>query len=126
MKLVLVFLALLTTLYAEHVRWQGDYEKARVQAQQEKKELLVMLIRPECSVCMKMLRSTFMNQGYISYINENYVAVLITKGQKQSYPIELLYTLEYPALFFLDSHEIYTKDALFGYITPEILNTYLK
>ena len=75
---------------------------------------------------MKMLRSTFMNQAYISYINENYVAVLITKAQTQSYPIELLYTLEYPALFFLDSHEIYTKDALFGYITPETLNAHLK
>ena len=126
MKLVLVLLALLSTLYAEHVRWQGDYEKARVEAQQEKKELLVMLMQPECPVCMKMLRSTFMDQEYISYINENYVAVLITKGQKQSYPIELLYTLEYPALFFLDSHELYTKDALFGYIAPKTLDPYLK
>ena len=126
MKLVIVLLALFITLYAEHVRWQGDYEKARVEAQQEKKELLVMLMQSESPACMKMLGSTFMNQGYISYINENYVAVLITKGQKQSYPIELLYTLEYPALFFLDSHEIYTKDALFGYITPKTLNAYLK
>ena len=126
MRSSFVLLALLTTLYAEHVRWQGDYEKARLQAQEEKKEMLVMLMKPECSACMKMLRSTFMDQGYISYINQNYVAVLITKGQKQSYPIELLYTLEYPALFFLDSHEIYTKDALFGYIPPKTLEYHLK
>jgi len=126
MRPALLLLLLVLMLQADHVRWQGDYEKARLQAQQEQKELLVMLMEPACSACTKMLRTTFMDQNYISYINENYVAVLITKAQTQSYPIELLYTLEYPALFFLDSHEIYTKDALFGYITPETLERHLK
>ncbi len=126
MRVGLLLLLLVMMLQADHVRWQGDYEKARLTAKLEQKELLVMIIDSECSACVKMLRTTFMDQRYIAYINKNYVAVLINKGEKQSYPIELLYTLVYPALFFLDTHEIYTKDALFGYITPETFEHHLK
>jgi len=126
MKIWLLLTLVLFTLQAEHVRWQADYEAARAQALKEKKELLVLLITPECSACMKMLRTTFMDQNYIADIDRHYVAVLVTKDQKQSYPIELLYTQEYPALFFLDTHEIYTKEALFGYISPKTLEKHLK
>ena len=126
MKALLLLLLFISTLQADHVRWQGDFEKAREEAVKEKKELMVLLITSECSECMTMLRTTFMNQKYIAYINQHYVAVLVKRNQKQSYPIELLYTLEYPALFFLDTQEIYTKEALFGYITPAILEKHLQ
>ena len=126
MRLWLLLTLVVFTLHAEHVRWQADYEAARAEALKEQKELLVLLITPECSACMKMLRTTFMDQNYVAYINRHYVAVLVNKDQKQSYPIELLYTQEYPALFFLDTQEIYTKEALFGYVSPKILENHLK
>ena len=126
MRTLLLLFILSLILHADHVRWQGDFEKAREEAIKEKKELMVFLMTPECPECMKMLRSTFMNQNYIADINRDYVAVLVTKDQKQSYPIELLYTLEYPAIFFLDTQEIYTKAALLGYIKPETLEKHLK
>ena len=126
MRTFLLLFILSLILHADHVRWQGDFEKAREEAIKKKKELMVFLMIPECPECMKMLRSTFMNQNYIADINRDYVAVLVSKDQKQSYPIELLYTLEYPAIFFLDTQEIYTKEALFGYIKPETLEKHLK
>jgi len=126
MKGLLLLLTFGLSLHAEHVQWQGDFEKARVKAIEDKKELMILLITPECSACKQMLRNTFMDQGYITYINQHYVAVLLTKDQKQSYPIELLYTQEYPALFFLNTYEIYTKEALFGYINPARLQKYLQ
>ena len=126
MRTFLLLFILSLILHADHVRWQGDFEKAREEAIKEKKELMVFLMTPKCPECMKMLRSTFMNQNYIADINRGYIAVLVTKDQKQSYPIELLYTLEYPAIFFLDTQEIYTKEVLFGYIKPETLEKHLK
>ena len=126
MKVLLLLLSLGLFLHAEHVQWQGDFEKARVKAIEDKKELMVLLITPECSACKQMIHETFMDQEYIPYINEHYVAVLVIKDQKQSYPIELLYTQEYPALFFLDTQEVYTKEALYGYITPAILEKHLQ
>ena len=126
MKMGILLLLLGLTLSADHVRWQGDFEKARVEALKEKKEIMVLLIKSNCSPCMKMLRTTFIDQAYIAYINQHYISVLVNKDQKQSYPIELLYTLEYPTIFFLDTQEVYTKDALVGYVTPDTLEQYLK
>jgi len=126
MKALFLLLILTFVSHAEHVRWQGDFEKARKEAIKEKKELMVLLIAPDCAQCKKMLRTTFMDQKYIIAINQHYISVLVQKGQQKSYPIELLYTLEYPALFFLDTQEIYTKEALFGYIKPKTLEKHLK
>ena len=67
-----------------------------------------------------------MNQAYIAKINEAYVAVLIIKDQKTGYPIEMLYTLEYPTTFFLTSREVYEREALRGYATAEMFKNYLQ
>ena len=124
--LILLGLLVVFTLQAEHVRWQGDYEKARVEALKEKKHLLVLLIEDECINCMKVLERTFKDQPYIEYINKKYVSVLVKKGQTASYPIELLYTLEYPSVFFLDSHEIFERDPVRGYIDPDAFHKHLR
>ncbi len=126
MKRYLLFLLLPYVLLAEHVMWQSDYEKARVQALQENKGIMVFLIEKECLQCTKMLQTTFINQAYIAKINEVYVPVLITKDQQSSYPIEMLYTVEYPTTFFLTSREGYEREALRGYATPEMFKNYLQ
>ena len=117
----LITLALLlfgVSLSADHVRWQSDYEAAREEAVRTEKSLIVFLMPKECESCQEILRETFNNQPYIKTINQNYIAVLITKDQKRSYPIELLYTLEYPALFFLSADEVFERDTLSGNIVP--------
>ena len=126
MRSVLLFLILPCVLLAEHVIWQSDYEKARVKALQEGKGIMIFLIKKECPKCTEMLQTTFMNQDYIVKINEAYVAVLIIKDQKSSYPIEMLYTLEYPSTFFLTSREGYEREALRGYVTPEKFEIHLR
>lgn len=123
---LLFFLLIPYILSAEHVLWQSDYEKARLQAVEEGKGILVFLIKKECSQCQKMLQTTFMNQDYIAKINEQYVAVIITQDQKGSYPIEMLYTLEYPTTFFLTSSEGFEREALQGYTTAEMFKNYLQ
>ena len=86
---------------------------------------MVLLIKKESPECYKMLSITFKNQDYNKKINKLFVSVLITKGQTETYPIEMLYTMEYPALFFLDKDELFIADNLFGYISPDKFRAYL-
>ena len=122
----LLSILFVSLLQADHVRWQGDYEKAREEAVKEKKLLMVLLIEDECPECMKMLRVTFRDQPYIKRINEKYISVLVRRGQKESYPIELLYAITYPSLFFLTSKEIFERVPITGYADPAAFKKHLE
>ena len=127
MKSLLFLLFLFpVVLQADHVRWQGDYEKARVEAVKENKFLMVLLIEDECTECMKMLRVTFKDQPYIKRINEKYISVLVRRGQKESYPIEMLYAITYPSVFFLTSKEIFERKPVTGYADPAAFEKHLE
>lgn len=124
-KYILYLILLTLSLPAENIRWHGNYDIAHAQALKENKMLMVLLIEQKSPECYKMLSTTFMNQVYNKKINSLFVSVLITKGQKETYPIEMLYTLEYPSIFFLDKNELFIGKTLFGYISPDKFNTYL-
>jgi len=121
----LVFLVLSINLYANHVRWYSNFDEAHKRAIQENKMLLVLLIKKNCPTCKDTIKTSFMNQKYIDTINKKYICVLITKDQKSSYPIEMLYTLTYPSLFFLDKHELFVYEPIRGSITPKKINKLL-
>ena len=99
-------------------------------AVKERKILMVLLIEKECFECDETLSKTFRNDSCVELVNELFVSALITKGQKETYPIEMLYTLDYPAIFFLDDQELFVADSIFGYIDSETfvkrLNLYFK
>ena len=122
--ITLIFFTL--SLQAKHINWQGDFEKSRQRALQEQKYLLVLLIETNSAESQKVIQTTFINQAYISRLNREFVAVLVTKGQKSSYPIEMLYTFLYPSLFFLDSHELFIHDPIRGNVTPKTVKLVLK
>lgn len=123
----LFFLSFLViSLSASHIRWFGDFELAHKEAIKEHKHLMVLLFEKNNSTCQDLIKTTFTNRLYIDEINENYISVVVMKGQKESYPIEMLYTLAYPALFFLDNEELFVCAPLIGDITPERLKNHLE
>ncbi len=126
MRLLLLLLLSLPIVHASHIHWLGDYEKARKQALREQRPLMVFLVEKDCPECTKMLTSTLKDQTYIPWINENFVTILITKDQVQSYPIEMLYTLTYPALFFLTPKELFLSDPIIGPIDPQAFEEYIR
>ena len=87
---------------------------------------MVLLIKKDCPKCKQTLKTAFLNQTYIENINKNYISVIVTKNQKASYPIEMLYTFTYPSLFFLDNKELFICEPIRGGITPDKLNIHLK
>lgn len=126
MKFFLFFLiVIVSSVNAEHVQWRANYDTAHQEALKENKLLMVLLVDDNCLLCNKMLENTLMNQPYIEKINEKFVSVIVKKGQKESYPLEMLYSMIYPAIFFLNQEELFVGKNIFGYMTPDALNDHL-
>ncbi|MCD6191642.1 MAG: thioredoxin family protein [Sulfurimonas sp.] len=124
--LFLISTLLAVALNASHISWYGNFDKAHQAAIKENKKLMVLLIKKDCKPCQYSIKTTFLNQPYIKDINDNYISVIVTKNQKESYPIEMLYTFEYPTLFFLDNRELFVCEPLIREVTPERLKNHLK
>ncbi len=126
MRTLLLLALLYLSLHANHVSWYGDFDKAHQEALKQNKKLMVLLIKKDCEECKETLKTAFLNQKYIEEINRDFISVIVTKDQKASYPIEMLYTFSYPSLFFLDKTELFICEAIRGDITPQRLKSHLK
>lgn len=110
-------------LQASHVRWYSDYEKALLIAKKQNKPIMLFLRKKNCDNCKKMFITTFLNQNYIDKINNNFINIIATFDDKNSYPIELFYTSEFPTIFFISpKDEAYIIDPLFGYTSSKELS----
>ncbi len=126
MKVIFFVLILLVNLNAKSLHWQSNYDQSHKQALKESKNLMVLLIdSKDKKINRKLIMNTFMDKKYIDKIEAEYISVLITKDQKISYPIESLFTVEYPALFFINKNNLFLCDALFGDISPDRLKAHL-
>lgn len=115
-KIFIGLLILCSILQASHIRWYGDYEKALIIAKKQNKPLMLFIRKKNCNDCQKMLETTFINQPYIDKINKEYISIIATYEDENSYPIELFYTQQFPALFFISSKdESFLRDPLLGY-----------
>ena len=123
MRLVAILFLFTFSLNASYVKWHSDYEKAHRKALKEDKNLLILLVDKPNSA---LIKENFVNQAYVEEINREFISVYVVKNQKSSYPIELLYTLQYPAIFFLNKYELYSCDTLSGAIRPELISKKLK
>jgi len=123
---IIIFLLLFSiSLQAEHVQWYWSYDKAHQKALKEKKMLMVLLMEDNSKESNKVLHTTFINKEYIKKINEKFISVIVIKDQRQSYPIEMLYTMTYPALFFLNEEELFIGENIFGNINPKTVKKHL-
>jgi thioredoxin-related protein len=108
------------TANSKHIKWHGHYEKALIKAKKENKNIMLVIRKKNCDDCQKIFTTTFVNQDYIKMLNEKYISIIATFEDENSYPIELFYTLDFPAIFFVDAKdESFLKDPILGYITPQ-------
>jgi thioredoxin-related protein len=98
------FLICLSTIaiFASHVNWLGNYNKALDLAKKSKKPLLVLLIKNDCNRCKEVVKNVFTNSTYVEKINRSYVAVIVNYDNLD-YPSELYYTTSFPALYLVNS-----------------------
>jgi len=102
-------------LQANFVNWLGTYDSAHKKALQEKKPLLVFVIKKDASLSSQIISRTFMNKSYVDHINEKMVPVIVTYEGALNYPIEMYYTTVFPTLFFVDSsREVILTEPIYG------------
>jgi len=120
-RFIVMLFIILNTLNASNVRWFSNFDNAHREALKQDKHMMILILSKEKDV----LINAFMNQPYIEKINKNFISVIIVKNQKSSYPIELLYTTNYPALFFLNKEELFSCEPIIGEISPDTLRNHL-
>jgi len=104
-----VFLLLCSGVFAFSI--ESSYEAAHKKALQEEKLLVVFLTKKGLSRASRRLQMLLESKEISDAIEKEAVFVIIYKDQRESYPIELLYTQEYPTLFFLNNEELFTCEA---------------
>lgn len=70
---------------------------------------MVLLVRKNNKRDLKILNQLIKDKKLSSLIEQKAVFTIIQEGTKQSYPIEMLYTTTYPALFLLDKNELFIE-----------------
>ena len=114
-RLMALFVFPFVLLANSHLHWKSSYNNALIQAQKEKKSLLVLVVKEGEKRCGEVIAKSLMNQPYIEAINEQMIAVMVTYEGRLSYPIELYYTTIFPTLFFVDAHkETFLGEPLYG------------
>ena len=126
-KFILFWLLFPLVIFANHVQWLGDYDKALQKAHKEHKPLLVLVVKHKDPLSNKIIKDHFMNHAYVDVINQKMVPVIVTYEGRSSYPIEMYYTRVFPTLFFVDTKtETFIGEPLYGEeITQKILNEVL-
>ncbi len=120
MRLLIAALLLCTILHASTIRWHGSFESALRASQAEKRPIFVVLVERGCDECRRLFVETLMQERIVRLVNEKSVPVIVTK-ENEDYPIELLYTLEYPAIFLLSPEEVLLKPPLSGKVDAALL-----
>ena len=115
MKKLLAGLIVFTVVnFANSVTWLGSYDKALSKAKKEHKALLILLVKRGDN-SKNVVAKYFTNKEYVDTINKGCVAVITYFDDKTSYPIELLYTREFPTLFLLNPQiETFIKKPLYS------------
>jgi len=117
----------MSIIYANHIQWQGDYDKALLQAREEHKVLMVLLIKNSCHECKNIVTNLFMNKTYIDELNKNVISVIVNIDNKHSFPLEMYWANDYPTLFFVDSqNESFIDEPMYNVTQKNIQNILLK
>ncbi len=121
MRLSIVAVALLcTVLQAATIRWYGSYESALRASRAESRPMFVVLVERGCDECRRLFVESLMQERIVRLVNEKSVPVVVTR-ENEDYPVELLYTLEYPTIFLLSPEEVLLKPPLSGAVDATLL-----
>jgi len=100
-NLLLIFF-FISNLYSQNISWYSNYDKALILAQNEKKNLFVLLVDTK-EESKRLLTNLYKKKEFINLLNKRFVSILINIEYKTSYPIELYYTTKFPTIFIVDS-----------------------
>jgi thioredoxin-related protein len=75
-QLILLFLFAIS-VFASSINFEKDLDSAKQKAITENKKLMIMYSSPTCPECNYMKKKVLKDEQIISYINENFVSVIM-------------------------------------------------
>ena len=79
MRLLLITLALITTLFSAELDWPSDYDAALVQAKKENKDVYAFISSTYCKWCRKFEKTTLKDEATLKNLKEKYVLLYLDR-----------------------------------------------
>src|SRR5262245_28268748 len=97
-----IALCLLRSVSAQEIQWRYDYNKARQEAAQQNRPLLIDFGREQCVWCVQLDVKTFTDPEVRTTVNDRFIPLKIDAGR---YPdlVEKLNIRSFPTLVFANS-----------------------
>ncbi len=122
MKIFFSLLIFYSIVFCDHIVWQNDFDKVLMQAKKEQKEILLLLLKKNCIRCKTVFSDIFTDKEVQEKVNKKYLPVAVFFEESNSYPIELFYTQQFPAIFFVSKEdESFLQTPLSGNFTKREL-----
>lgn len=101
MKKIFLLLVTSLSLFSASINFEKDLQTAKAKAINENKKLMIMYSTPTCPECNYMKKKVFKNKELASYMNENFVSVVMDiKKQKKELPYKFI---GIPTFYFSDA-----------------------
>ncbi len=122
LKLLLVTLAFIATLFGADIDWPNDYDAALKQAKKENKDVYVFISSAYCKWCRKFENTTLKDEAILKNLKEKYVLVHLDRDM-DDFP-EYFETKRVPRHYFLKANGeiIYT---FMGYWNADDFSSFL-
>lgn len=104
MKILVSLLFLTLSLFSASINFEKDLETAKQKAVKQNKKLMIMYSTPTCPECNYMKKKVFKDKEIISYVNENFVSVIMDiKEDKEKLPYKFI---GIPTFYFSDAQNM--------------------
>lgn len=104
MKKILLLLLSSLTLFSASINFEKDLQSAKQKAVNENKKLMIMYSTPTCPECNYMKKKVFKNKELASYMNENFVSVVMDiKKDKKKLPYKFI---GIPTFYFANASDM--------------------
>lgn len=100
MKACMILFFLFFGLHAQELNSVLCLEKAKLEAQKQNKNIMVLIIQDNCQYCKRMKETTFKDPEIIKRIKEKYIFIEINR-YKDIYPKNYLTVYGVPTTYFL-------------------------
>ncbi len=108
----------------KEIDWSIDYRDAIHTAQTSNKPIMVLITSQRCKWCKKLKLETLSDEVIIDRLNDNFVTLEVTRGQK-TYPYRHLRARVVPTIYFLTKNGKPIIRPVRGYWGVENFNSYL-
>jgi len=98
--IILVLLVLVSSLFAESIQWEKDFESGIKSATVKNKPVLFVFSRHSCHYCRVLDETTFQDKDVIRALNKDFVSIISYTDENDYTPREL-WRPGTPTLWFL-------------------------